>query len=106
MHRAPPEELDGNVLLWRLMSIPSRLPHDSSHHMDAGTPRPCLQAVQQQMGKVITLVQLEQYNAARLQLREGSASSLRKDLRDAQDLYPGVTSEVCSALAHAPQAPT
>lgn len=32
-------------------------------------------------------MQLKQFNSARLQLQEGAASTLRKDLKDAQDLY-------------------
>lgn len=51
------------------------------------------QAAREQFSRVSRLVQLKQFNSARLQLREGAASTLRKDLRDAQDLY--ITEEVC-----------
>jgi hypothetical protein len=55
----------------------------------------CLQAAKEQFAKVLRLVQLEQFRSARLELREGTASSLRKDLRDAQEIYPTVSLEVC-----------
>lgn len=48
-------------------------------------------AAQQQIAKVTRLVQLEQYDSARRQLREGVVSTLRKDLRDAQESYKRVT---------------
>ena len=54
-----------------------------------------LQGAQEQFRKVQRLVQLKQFQSARLQLREGIASSLRKDLRDVEDLYPAVSTEVC-----------
>ena len=53
-----------------------------------------LQGAREQFRKVLRLVQLNQFQSARLQLREGSASTLRKDLRDVEGLYPGVSSEV------------
>ena len=53
-----------------------------------------MQGAREQFRKVLRLVQLNQFQSARLQLREGSASNLRKDLRDVEGLYPGVSSEV------------
>lgn len=53
-----------------------------------------LQGAQEQFRKVQRLVQLKQFQSARLQLREGVASNLRKDLRDVEGLYPAVTAEV------------
>lgn len=53
-----------------------------------------MQAALQQISKVERMVQLEQFSGARLQLREGSASTLRKDLRDAQEFSPQITDTV------------
>lgn len=52
------------------------------------------QAAREQFSKVLRLVQLGQFKTARLELREGIASNLRKDLRDAQEQYPAVSLEV------------
>ncbi len=41
----------------------------------------CLQAAAAQLGKVETLIGIGQYDSARLQLRQGAASTIRLDLR-------------------------
>lgn len=65
-----------------------------------------LQGAREQFRKVLRLVQLNQFQSARLQLREGSASTLRKDLRDVEGLYPGVSSEVRLPTPSNPPHPT
>lgn len=55
------------------------------------------QGAQQQLQRVELLVKIQQYDNARMQLREGSFKSLRSDLRYESD-YRGVQQEVRKEL--------
>lgn len=48
------------------------------------TPAETLQEVSSQLGKIQTLVGIQQYDSARLQLRQGPSSGLRLQLRNLQ----------------------
>lgn len=51
-------------------------------------------AVGDQLQRVRLLVQLQQFDSARMQLRQGAFANLRGDLRYEQD-YRGVNAQVC-----------
>lgn len=56
------------------------------------------QGAQQQLQRIELLVKIQQYDNARMQLREGSFKSLRSDLRYEAE-YRGVEPEVRQQLA-------
>lgn len=53
-----------------------------------------MQGVQQQLQRIELLVKLEQYDEARMALREGSFKSLRMDLGYGQEMYRAVKPQV------------
>jgi hypothetical protein len=53
-----------------------------------------LQAAQQQLRRIELLVKIQQYDTARLQLREGSFQTLRMDLGYGQEMYRVVSPTV------------
>lgn len=58
-----------------------------------------MQAAAAQLGKVETLIGIGQYESARLQLRQGPASTIRLDLRKfEQDTWPGDPQVMCTLL--------
>ncbi len=52
------------------------------------------QKVQAQLGRIKLLADLNEYDSARLELREGAALGLRRDLRGAEEDYIAIKGEV------------
>lgn len=59
-----------------------------------------LQSAQQQVQKIELLVKIEQYDSARLQLREGSMKSLRLDMAYGQEMYRCERCRLCRKSFH------
>ena len=68
--------------------------------MTISRPR-CGKKVQDQLGRIKLLADLDQYDSARLELREGAALGLRRDLRGAEEDYIAIKGEV-SCFAASP----
>ena len=49
--------------------------------------------MQAQLGRIKLLADLDQYDSARLELREGAALGLRRDLRGAEEDYIAIKGE-------------
>ena len=57
-------------------------------------PSALRQKVQDQLDRIKLLADLDQYDSARLELREGAALGLRRDLRGAEEDYIAIKGEV------------
>ena len=66
--------------------------------MCANSPVP--QKVQAQLGRIKLLADLDQYDSARLELREGAALGLRRDLRGAEEDYIAIKGEAGPITDH------
>ena len=53
-----------------------------------------MQKVQEQLRRVALLTSIGEYDSARMELREGAASSLRKDLRAASEDFEAIKEQV------------
>lgn len=53
-----------------------------------------MQQIQQQLQRIGTLVGIKQFDSARMQLREGPTSGLRRTLREAENDFVGVSDSV------------
>lgn len=58
-----------------------------------------MQAAQQQLARVATLIELREFDRARMSLREGRLARLRGDLRDAEQGFAGIRKQVLGCLA-------
>lgn len=53
-----------------------------------------MQQIQQQLQRIGTLVGIKQFDSARMQLREGPTSGLRRTLRETENDFVGVSDSV------------
>ena len=58
------------------------------------SPLHAAQKVQAQLGRIQLLADLNEYDSARLELREGAALGLRRDLRGAEEDYIAIKGKV------------